>query len=229
MAISKKIEPENNLNGDWLELLKPELQKSYFGSLKEKLADEYNTQTIYPPYDKIFRAFELCPLNDVKVVILGQDPYHGRNQANGLAFSVNENCKIPPSLRNIFKELQSDIGKPLPKNGNIESWAKQGVLLLNTVLTVRAGEAASHRNMGWENFTKALIENISQKRSHLVFLLWGKAAQESQAFIHRTHSHLILKSAHPSPFSAARGFFGNKHFSKTNKFLKNHKRRIIIW
>ena len=183
---------------------------------------------VYPPRSQVYRAFELCSLEDLSVVILGQDPYHGPNQANGLAFSVNKGEKLPPSLQNIFKELHDDLGIPIPRTGNLTSWAKQGVLLLNALLTVRANEASSHRNIGWEIFTNSVIKKISDEKTGIVFLLWGKYAQEKE-FLIDTSKHFILKAAHPSPFSAASGFFGSKHFSKTNEILKREGKEPINW
>jgi uracil-DNA glycosylase len=229
MAIFKMIDLENKLNPTWRRLLKPEFDKNYFYELRQSVEAAYSNEIIYPAKENIFRAFDLTPVPEVKVVIIGQDPYHGENQANGLCFSVKEDCKIPPSLRNIFKELHNDIGKPLPSHGNIEHWAKQGVLMINAVLTVKAGEAASHRKIGWELFTQAVIEQISEHNKNLVFILWGNDAQKKEKYIQSKEQHLILKSVHPSPLSAGRGFFGNKHFSKTNDFLKKTGQRIIIW
>ncbi len=212
----------------WKTLLKDEFEKDYFKQLVEFVKQEYKTQTIYPAGKDIFKAFDLCPVDKVKVVIIGQDPYHGKGQAHGLCFSVKENISVPPSLQNIYKELHADIGKEIPKNGNIEHWAKQGVLMLNATLTVRAGQAGSHQGKGWETFTDAVIEKIADKKEKLVFLLWGAYAQRKGQVID-AEKHYILESAHPSPFSAHRGFLGNKHFSKTNQYLKKNGLTEIIW
>ena len=184
--------------------------------------------TVYPPGSLIFNAFNLTPFDKVKVVLIGQDPYHGRGQAHGLCFSVSDGIAQPPSLQNIFKELNSDLGLPIPRSGNLTAWAKQGVLLLNALLTVRANEASSHRNIGWETFTNAVIKKISDEKTGIVFLLWGKYAQEKE-FLIDTSKHFILKAAHPSPYSAANGFFGSKHFSKTNEILKQEGKEPIDW
>ncbi|NOZ33722.1 MAG: uracil-DNA glycosylase [Chlorobi bacterium] len=212
----------------WKKLLKEEFEKEYFINLTNFVKQEYKTRTIYPPGKNIFKAFDLCPVDKVKVVIIGQDPYHGKGQAHGLCFSVKDGVTVPPSLRNIYKELHDDIGKEIPKTGNIEHWAKQGVLMLNATLTVRAGQAGSHQNKGWETFTDAVIKILSEKKENLVFLLWGAYAQKKGSVIN-TEKHYILKSAHPSPFSAYNGFFGNKHFSKTNEFLKSKNINEIKW
>ncbi len=216
------------IENSWKELLEDEFEKEYFKNLTDFVRQEYKTHTIYPPGKDIFKAFDLCPVDNVKVVIIGQDPYHGKGQAHGLCFSVKDGVKIPPSLRNIYKELNDDIGKPIPETGNIEHWAKQGVLMLNAALTVRAGNAGSHQGKGWETFTDAVIEKISNKKENLVFLLWGAYAQRKGQVIN-PEKHFILKSAHPSPFSAYNGFFGNKHFSKTNEFLKSKGLEEIKW
>ncbi len=212
----------------WKELLKDEFEKEYFKNLTDFVKQEYKKHTVYPPGKDIFKAFDLCPVENVKIVIIGQDPYHGKGQAHGLCFSVKDDVKIPPSLRNIYKELNDDIGKPIPETGNIEHWAKQGVLMLNATLTVRAGNAGSHQGKGWETFTDAVIEKISNKKENLVFLLWGAYAQRKGQVIN-PEKHFILKSAHPSPLSAHNGFFGNKHFSKTNEFLKSKGLTEIDW
>ncbi len=192
------------------------------------MKSEYKTQTVFPPGNEIFRAFDKCDFESVKVVIIGQDPYHGQGQANGLCFSVRENVRKPPSLVNIFKEIQSDTGKPIPESGNLERWAEQGVLLLNATLTVRASSPGSHQNKGWESFTDAAIKCISEEKRDIVFLLWGAYAQRKGEIIDRS-KHCVLTSPHPSPFSADRGFFGNKHFSKTNEFLKSKGIAEIDW
>lgn len=212
----------------WKELLKDEFEKDYFKNLTEFVKQEYKTHKIYPPGKDIFKAFDLCPVDNVKVVIIGQDPYHGEGQAHGLCFSVKDGVKIPPSLRNIYKELHDDLGKEIPKTGNIEYWAKQGVLMLNATLTVRAKQAGSHQKKGWEIFTDAVIDKISKEKENIVFLLWGAYAQKKGEVID-TNKHYILKSAHPSPFSAHKGFLGNKHFSKTNNFLKSKGFEVIKW
>lgn len=211
----------------WQEQLAPEFAKPYFQKLVTFLDQEITTQTIYPPLHSIFNAFEQCHFEEVKVVILGQDPYHGAGQANGLCFSVNDGVKIPPSLRNIFKEIQLDLGKEIPKSGNLERWARQGVLLLNAILTVRAGQPTSHRNHGWEQFTDMVIRLISAEQERVIFLLWGNYAQQKGQIIDNT-KHYLLKSAHPSPLSA-RYFFGNNHFSKTNQYLQQHGKIPIDW
>jgi uracil-DNA glycosylase len=190
--------------------------------------NEYATQSVYPPAREIFHAFDCCDFDQVKVVIIGQDPYHGPGQANGLCFSVRPDVKMPPSLVNIFKEIQSDLGKPFPPNGDLERWARQGVLLLNATLTVKASSPGSHQSKGWEGFTDAVIREISDKRSNIVFLLWGSYAQKKGEIIDRS-KHLVLASPHPSPFSADRGFFGNKHFSKTNEYLRSKGLTEIDW
>lgn len=212
----------------WKELLQEEFKKEYFINLVNFIKQEYKTHKIYPPGKEIFNAFDLCPADNVKVVIIGQDPYHGDGQAHGLCFSVKDGIKTPPSLRNIYKELNDDIGKPIPETGNISHWAKQGVLMLNATLTVRAGNAGSHQGKGWETFTNAVIEKISQEKKDIVFLLWGAYAQKVGQVID-TDKHHILKSPHPSPFSAHTGFLGNKHFSKTNAFLKSKGIVEIEW
>jgi uracil-DNA glycosylase len=212
----------------WKEKLNGEFSKAYFLQLAEFVRNEYATQSVYPPAREIFRAFDCCDFDQVKVVIIGQDPYHGPGQANGLCFSVRPDVKMPPSLVNIFKEIQSDLGKPFPPNGDLERWAKQGVLLLNATLTVKASSPGSHQNKGWESFTDAVIREISTTRSNVVFLLWGAYAQKKGEIIDRS-KHLVLASPHPSPFSADRGFFGNKHFSKTNEYLRSKGIKEIDW
>ena len=217
------------INESWKQVLKDEFDKPYFNSLVEFLKTEkQNGEVIYPKGDFIFRAFDLTPFEKVKVVILGQDPYHGIGQAHGLCFSVPENIQCPPSLQNIFKELKSDLNIPIPASGNLEGWAKQGVLLLNALLTVRANQPASHHQKGWEQFTDAVIKTLSDKSDSLVFILWGKYAQQKSEWINQS-KHLILTAAHPSPFSAYSGFFGCKHFSKTNDWLEKHLREKINW
>lgn len=212
----------------WKTRLSNEFEKPYFSTLIDFVKQEYRTQTIYPPGKEIFKAFDCCDFADVKVVIIGQDPYHGPGQANGLCFSVRNGVRMPPSLVNIFKEIQQDLKKPIPNSGDLERWAKQGVLLLNATLTVRASTPGSHQNKGWEIFTDAVIKKISDEKEHVVFLLWGAYAQKKGEVIDRS-KHLVLMSAHPSPFSADRGFFGCRHFSKTNEYLKRNGLGEIDW
>jgi uracil-DNA glycosylase len=212
----------------WKLHLQQEFEKAYFKNLVQFVKSEYQTKTIYPPGKLIFNAFNSCPFNDVKVVILGQDPYHGPGQAHGLCFSVPDGVAFPPSLRNIFKEITNDLGLAVPKSGNLTRWANQGVLLLNATLTVQANEAGSHQKKGWEMFTDAAIKTLADDKDHLVFILWGAYAQRKAEMINNT-KHLVLESVHPSPLSASRGFFGNRHFSKTNEYLKKHNRIEIIW
>ncbi len=217
------------IEATWKEILKDEFKKPYFLQIAEHLKTEKKQgKTIYPPGPLIFNAFEKTPFDEVKVVILGQDPYHGIKQAHGLSFSVQNGIQPPPSLINIFKELHDDVGVPIPKHGNLEKWAKQGVLLLNASLTVRAQEPMSHSKIGWEKLTNTVIEKISDLKEHVVFLLWGRFAQEKAALIDGK-KHLILKSAHPSPLSAKNGFFGCRHFSKTNNYLVKHGIDPIDW
>jgi uracil-DNA glycosylase len=212
----------------WKNVLKEEFNTEYFKDLTDFVRQEYKTKQIFPPPSKIFNAFDLCPFNETKVVILGQDPYHDINQAHGLCFSVNDGVKHPPSLVNIFKEIENDLGISAPQSGNLERWAKQGVLLLNATLTVKAHQAGSHQRMGWETFTDNVIKLLSRDRTNLVFLLWVDYAIKKSDFINK-HIHLILTSPHPSPLSAHRGFFGNRHFSKTNEFLKSKGIAEINW
>ncbi|MFN8333788.1 MAG: uracil-DNA glycosylase [Cyclobacteriaceae bacterium] len=212
----------------WKSQLAEEFQKPYFEQLTAFVKSEYQTHTVYPPGKEIFRAFDECDFANVKVVILGQDPYHGPGQANGLCFSVHEGVRVPPSLVNIFKEIHADLGKPIPASGELERWAEQGVLLLNATLTVRAASPGSHQNKGWETFTDAVIKKISDEKQNVVFLLWGAYAQKKGEIIDR-NKHLVLMSAHPSPFSADRGFFGCKHFSKANAYLKSMGLKEIEW
>ncbi len=220
---------EVKIEKSWKEALQDEFGKEYFQKLTEFVKDEYKSGAVYPPAKFIFHAFELTPFNKVKVVILGQDPYHGPGQAHGLSFSVPEGISAPPSLQNIHKELKSDLGSETSKeSGNLEYWAKQGVLLLNATLTVRAHTAGSHQKKGWEQFTDAVIQTLSQKRNTRVFILWGRYAQEKGKLIDRT-KHLVLEAAHPSPFSAYNGFFGSKPFSKTNEYLAKHGLEPIVW
>ena len=208
--------------------MQPEFDKDYFLKLTDFVRTEYQTATIYPPGRLIFNAFDLCPFDRVKVVIIGQDPYHGPGQAHGLCFSVNDGIAYPPSLVNIFKEIKADIGTEPPATGNLTRWARQGVLLLNATLTVRAHQAGSHQNKGWELFTDAVIRLLAEEKEHLVFILWGAYAQRKGAFIDRSR-HLVLTSAHPSPLSAYNGFFGNHHFSRTNTYLEEHGETGIVW
>jgi uracil-DNA glycosylase len=223
---TKSVEPK--INEEWKSLLKEEFDAPYFEQLKSFLIQEKASYTVYPPGPQIFSALNKTPFSQVKVVILGQDPYHGPGQANGFCFSVSEGIKHPPSLVNIFKELENNLGIPYPKSGNLEKWAEQGVLLLNAILTVRANSPASHQNKGWENFTDAIIKNLSDKRSGLIFLLWGSFAQAKVNLID-TQKHHVLKAAHPSPFSVHRGFFGCQHFSKANEILRNNGQKPIDW
>lgn len=222
MTIDVKIDPT------WKSRLKEEFEKPYFQELTGFVKEEYLTQTIYPPGKEIFRAFDCCDFDTVKVVIIGQDPYHGPGQANGLCFSVRDGIRIPPSLLNIFKEIHKDLGKSIPSSGDLERWAHQGVLLLNATLTVRATSPGSHQNKGWETFTDAIIRKISDEKNNVVFMLWGAYAQKKGEIIDRSKHH-VLMSAHPSPFSADRGFFGCKHFSKTNEYLKSKGLKEIEW
>ncbi len=213
----------------WLELLTKEFEAPYFEHLADFIREEKKQFQIYPPGPLIFNAFNHTPVPHVKAVMIGQDPYHGPDQAHGLCFSVNDHVAIPPSLKNIFKELQSDIGMAHPPTGNLTKWANEGVLLLNATLTVRAKSAGSHQGKGWEQFTDAAIRNLSDVRKNLVFLLWGKYAQNKAGLINAENGHLILKAPHPSPFSAHTGFLGCGHFSKTNDFLKDHGIEPIDW
>mgnify|MGYP003616178430 FL=1 len=216
------------LNASWKEVLMNEFEKDYFKKLTDFVQNEYNTKTIYPPQSEIFSAFDFTPFENVKVVILGQDPYHGEGQANGLSFSVADGIKLPPSLRNIYKELKDDVGIEISTSGNLESWAKQGVLLLNATLTVEATKAGSHQKKGWETFTDAVIQKLSDQKENLVFILWGAYAQKKGAKIDR-NKHFVIESAHPSPLGAYRGFWGSKPFSTTNQFLKSKNITEIDW
>lgn len=219
--INPKIDPT------WLKALQAEFEAPYFAQLKQFLVDEKRQHTVYPQGTQIFSAFNHTPFDKVKVVVLGQDPYHGPGQANGLCFSVSPGIRKPPSLVNIFKEIQDDIGIPVPQTGDLTPWASQGVFLLNTVLTVRAGEANSHKNQGWEQFTSAVVRKISAEKSHIIFLLWGKPAQQKEELIDTT-KHYVLKAAHPSPLAGG-AFFGCKHFSKTNEILRSLGKEPIDW
>lgn len=212
----------------WKEALMPEFSKDYFIRLTDFVRKEYHETTVYPPGKLIFNAFNLCPFDKVKVVIIGQDPYHGPGQAHGLCFSVNDGIQPPPSLVNIFKEINNDLGKPIPQSGNLTRWAEQGVLLLNATLTVRAHQAGSHQRRGWEEFTDAVIRKLAEEKKNLVFILWGAYAQKKGAFIDRS-KHLVLTSVHPSPLSAHSGFFGNHHFSLANDYLIKNGKTAIDW
>lgn len=215
-------------DNDWEELLGPEMEKDYYQKLRQFLIHEYRSRPIYPGAYDIFNALHYTAYRDVKVLILGQDPYHGPNQAHGLAFSVQPGVRIPPSLRNMYKELHDDLGCYIPNNGYLKKWADEGVLLLNTSLTVRAGEANSHRNIGWEIFTDHIVKLLNERESPVVFILWGNNAKSKERYI-TNRQHNIIKSVHPSPLSASRGFFGSKPFSKTNEFLKSIGKEPIDW
>ena len=222
-------EPDVKIEPSWKEILQEEFGKDYFKTLTQFVRGEYKHAIVYPSPKDIFRAFNLCPFDNVEVVILGQDPYHGLRQANGLCFAVREGVPLPPSLQNIFKEIETDLGEPMKnRSGDLERWAKQGVLLLNATLTVRARTAGSHQGKGWEQFTDAVIRALSEKRANLVFILWGNYAKAKGAHIDR-EKHLVIESAHPSPFSASNGFFGSKPFSKTNEYLIEHGKKPIDW
>ena len=212
----------------WREKLQSEFDAPYFAQLTDFVRHEYATTRVYPPGSQMFAAFDACPFDKVKVVILGQDPYHEPGQAHGLCFSVNDGVPFPPSLQNIFKEIHDDIGTPVPMSGDLSRWAHQGVLLLNATLTVRAHQAGSHQNKGWEQFTDAVIHRLAQDREHLVFILWGAYAQRKGEFIDRSR-HLVLQSPHPSPLSAHRGLFGNRHFSRANEYLVAHGIEPVLW
>ncbi|MDO4729125.1 MAG: uracil-DNA glycosylase [Bacteroidota bacterium] len=218
-----------HLNNDWQEFLKETFHKDYFVQLTDFVHKQYQSAICYPPTEHIFNAFNHCSLEQTKVILLGQDPYHGQGQANGLSFSVNDGVALPPSLINIFKELEQDMNIPIPISGNLERWAKQGVLLLNATLTVEKGKAGSHQGKGWEIFTDTVIHQLSGQKEHLVFLLWGNYAKNKLKLID-TNKHLVLTAGHPSPMSANRGYwFGNKHFSQTNSYLQEHKLTPIEW
>ena len=216
------------IDESWRERLQSEFDAPYFAQLADFVRHEYATTRVYPPGSQMFAAFDACPFDKVKVVILGQDPKHEPGQAHGLCFSVNDGVPFPPSLQNIFKEIHDDIGTPVPMSGDLTRWANQGVLLLNATLTVRAHQAGSHQNKGWEQFTDAVIHRLAQERENLVFILWGSYAQRKGEFIDRSR-HLVLQSPHPSPLSAHRGFFGNRHFSRTNEYLTAHGIEPILW
>ncbi len=216
------------IESSWKRVLQPEFDKPYFKQLTDFVRNEYLAKTVYPPGNLIFNAFDSCPFDCVKVVIIGQDPYHGPGQAHGLCFSVNDGVSFPPSLENIFKEIERDFNIPATKSGNLTRWANQGVLLLNAILTVQAHQAGSHQGKGWETFTDAVIRILSEKCEHLVFMLWGNYAQQKGAVID-TNKHLVLKTVHPSPLSAYRGFIGCGHFSAANKYLIENGREPVIW
>ena len=223
------ISMDVRIEESWKEVLADEFDKEYFVRLTQFVKEEYRSGTpIYPPAKLIFNAFDHCPFDKVKVVILGQDPYHGEGQAHGLCFSVNKGIPFPPSLLNIFKEIESDLGTPIPPDGDLTRWSDQGVLLLNATLTVRASQAGSHQKRGWEEFTDAAIRELASRRSGIVFILWGSYAQKKGAFIDRS-KHLVLTSPHPSPLSAYQGFFGNHHFSTANRYLREQGKSEIIW
>ncbi len=219
---------EVRIEAGWKEKLSGEFEKEYFRTLTEFVREEYRTRQVFPPGNKIFNAFDLCPFDSVRVVIIGQDPYHNYGQAHGLCFSVTDGTEFPPSLVNIFKELNRDLGVPVPESGNLERWAAQGVLLLNAILTVRAHQALSHQNRGWERFTDAAISALNRDRENLVFLLWGAYAQNKGASIDES-KHLVLRTVHPSPLSASRGFFGCSHFSRCNQWLVARGMEPIEW
>ena len=213
---------------DWDEVLQKETESEYFNKIRYALAAEYKTQTVYPPKEELFSALKLTPYHQVNAVIIGQDPYHGAGQAHGLSFSVKPGVRVPPSLRNIYKELQADLGTPIPSHGSLIHWAKQGVLLLNAVLTVREGQPNSHQTLGWQTFTDAVIRELNERTEPMVFMLWGSYAQKKGAFINRD-KHLVLESTHPSPLAAHRGFLGSRPFSKTNEFLVSQGIKPIDW
>lgn len=216
------------IEANWKEKLREEFEKEYFLTLTDFVREEYRTRQVFPPGDRIFNAFDLCPFDRVRVVIIGQDPYHNIGQAHGLCFSVTDGTEFPPSLVNIFKELNRDMGIPIPRSGNLERWARQGVLLLNAILTVRAHQALSHQNRGWERFTDAAISALNHHRENLVFMLWGAYAQNKGASIDQS-KHLVLKTVHPSPLSASRGFFGCSHFSRCNEWLTARGLEPVAW
>lgn len=219
---------EVKIDGSWKEVLSSEFNKEYFKSLTDFVKNEYSTKTVFPPGKNIFEAFNLCSFSNTKIVILGQDPYHTPGVANGLAFSSNSGQRIPPSLLNIFKELKSDLGKEIPDSPDLTAWAKEGVLLLNATLTVEKGKAGSHQGRGWEEFTDNVIKMISAKKDNIVFILWGAYAQAKESLVD-TSKHFIIKSAHPSPFSAHRGFFGSRPFSRANNYLLEHGITPVRW
>ena len=216
------------IENSWKEALKNEFEKPYFAALCDFVRQEYKTSTIYPPASLIFNAFNLCPMDKIKVVIIGQDPYHEPGQAHGLCFSVNDGVKFPPSLQNIYKEIASEYNRPMPQSGNLTRWAEQGVLLLNATLTVRAHLAASHQGKGWETFTDNVIKEVNDRCQNIVFLLWGSYAQKKEAYIDKS-KHCVLKAAHPSPLSAYRGFFGCNHYILSNNYLRKCGKEEIVW
>lgn len=216
------------IDSSWAEVLSEEFEKPYFKKLTDFVRDEYQTQTVYPAGSNIFRAFDKCPFDKVKVVIVGQDPYHGEGQANGLCFSVGDGVRLPPSLVNIYKELSEDLGVEAPRSGSLDHWAEQGVLLINSVLTVRANQAASHSNRGWERFTDAVIERINSKKNNVVYILWGSYAQKKCKVVDAKNNR-IIQSVHPSPLSSYRGFFGSRPFSRANDYLRATGQQIIEW
>lgn len=225
----REPEPDVKIEPSWKEVLKDEFGREYFRELREFVRNEYRHAILYPPPKDIFRAFELTPFEKVQVVVIGQDPYHGPGQANGLCFAVGEGVPLPPSLQNIFKEVEDDLGRPLAhRSGDLERWARQGVLLLNATLTVRARSAGSHQGKGWEAFTDAVVRVLSERKERLVFILWGNYARGKGAHVNRA-KHFVIESAHPSPFSAANGFFGSKPFSKANAYLAKHGKHPIDW
>lgn len=217
-----------NISDSWKNILQTEFDKPYFKNLTDFIDSQYKNHTCFPNKEEIFAAFNYCSFNDLKVVIIGQDPYHGKKQANGLCFSVHEDVTHPPSLKNIFKEIETDLETTYPVSGDLSRWATQGILLLNATLTVREGEAGSHQQKGWETFTHTVIKKISEKKEDVVFLLWGKFAEKKGSIID-VKKHTIFKAPHPSPLGAWRGWFGSKHFSKTNTFLKDKGKEIIQW
>ncbi len=219
---------EVGIETSWKKLLKNDFIQDYFIDLSDTVSSAYLNGSVYPLQEDVFKAFKICPFNTVKVVMLGQDPYHGPGQAHGLSFSVPDGIKIPPSLRNIYKEIKNDLGQDIPISGNLERWATQGVLLLNATLTVESGKPSSHQGLGWEQFTDAVIKRVSEEKEHVVFLLWGKYARSKKSFIDSS-KHLVLEAPHPSPLSAHAGFLGCKHFSQTNSYLKQHQLNKIDW
>ncbi|MDD2907928.1 MAG: uracil-DNA glycosylase [Candidatus Gracilibacteria bacterium] len=220
---------ENNIKNDWKEIIETEMQKPYFVEINKKIETDLNSGiTIYPPLNLVFNAFEKTPFKDIKVVILGQDPYHGIGQAQGFCFSVPENIKLPPSLKNIYKEIEASLGIKNSNSGDLTPWTKQGVFLLNAILTVQAGNPASHSKIGWEKFTNEIIKSISDEKENVIFLLWGAFAQGKKSLID-TNKHIVLESPHPSPFSAHRGFLGNNHFKSVNEILKKQGKKEIDW
>lgn len=220
--------PDVRIHPSWKNVLSEEFAKPYFEELAHFVKNEYAAAAVYPAPKNVFRAFERCPFESVKAVILGQDPYHGAGQANGLCFSVGENVALPPSLQNIFKEIEDDLKIKMPQKGNLDSWADQGILLLNATLTVRANQPGSHQHKGWEEFTSAVIQAVARQKERVVFMLWGRYAQEKAKVIDLS-KHFVLTAAHPSPFSAHHGFFGCRHFSKTNEYLAGIGEKIIHW